>query len=272
MRFLSVGLVLILICEMGLWKSACASEPSVSIPDSLSSSAIAGKLVSLERRVAALEEEVALLKALTPPENAETGTNAEMERLRTENTKLRDILKTLALRGIPWAQMAAEEDPENNKLEAAATSLAERLYNTDDESEAARLATEIQSLGIPAVYALKRALADLPADTANSKRNRIESALARLTIQYQIAIQAKVLDAQPRAGLVVLDAGRSKSVKEGYIFSIFRNSEFLGLVKVDQVYTDVSRAQAVGNLSPVHPGDSAVSSASKPVSPSSQTP
>ena len=65
-------------------------------------------------------------------------------------------------------------------------------------------------------------------------RALLEASLAQERRAHQVA--ATKFDVEP--GLVLLDVGREEGVEEGYRFSIYRGTTFLGKVQVERVLRD----------------------------------
>ena len=61
-------------------------------------------------------------------------------------------------------------------------------------------------------------------------------------VQPRQAIRGKVTAADPRLGLVVLNAGQRQGARKGHSFVVFRGSQYVGKVVVDEVFPDVAAA------------------------------
>lgn len=58
-------------------------------------------------------------------------------------------------------------------------------------------------------------------------------------------IEATLADVDVQYGFVILDAGTRDQVARGYTFDVYRGGQWLGQVRVDQVYDDYSTARIV---------------------------
>lgn len=73
-------------------------------------------------------------------------------------------------------------------------------------------------------------------------------------------IDALVLDVNRDLKLVVLNKGKQDGVKEGYTFTIYRGSQYKGLVRVQDVQEGMCSALITGEKAPIERGDSATTS------------
>ena len=59
-------------------------------------------------------------------------------------------------------------------------------------------------------------------------------------VQPKKGIRAKVTAVDPRLGLAVINAGQRRDVRKGYEFIVFRGSQYIGKLVVDEVFPDVA--------------------------------
>lgn len=76
-------------------------------------------------------------------------------------------------------------------------------------------------------------------------------------ILAQPPIEALVLDVQKDLKLVILNKGKKDSVKPGYVFDIYRGSQYKGQVRITDVQDGMSSGQILNEKTAIGRGDSA---------------
>jgi|SRR5262245_17833003 len=73
----------------------------------------------------------------------------------------------------------------------------------------------------------------------------------------QPQIEALVLDVKKDLKLVILNKGKKDEVKVGYVFDIYRGSQYKGQVRIQDVQEGMSSALILNEMNPIGRGDSA---------------
>jgi len=78
-----------------------------------------------------------------------------------------------------------------------------------------------------------------------------------LKVEGEVSIEAKVLEVNRQLGQVVLDKGLRDGMRAGYVFDVYLDAEFKGIVRVEEVQETMSSARIVSEKREMSPGDSA---------------
>ena len=73
-------------------------------------------------------------------------------------------------------------------------------------------------------------------------------------------IEALVLDVKKDLKLVILNKGKKDDVKVGYVFDIYRGSQYKGQVRIQDVQEGMSSGVILNEKDPIGRGDSATTS------------
>jgi septal ring factor EnvC (AmiA/AmiB activator) len=172
----------------------------------------------------------------------EQAANAELRKsVEGANQTLRTIEATLSSAQEQIAAMQRAKEEAEAKMREAVDR--QRVA----ESEVTRLTSETEDQS-GQIDSLGRQIASLSDD-----RERLQTLIDMAkeagfdvtSLMAQPAINGKVVDVDPRAGVVVLSVGAQAEVKKGFRFQVFRGNQYVGEVIVDAVYPDLSAASVV---------------------------
>jgi predicted nucleic acid-binding Zn-ribbon protein len=173
---------------------------------------------------------------------SEQKTNAELRKSVEETSQtLKTIQQSLASaqeqisgmqKGKEEAEQKMREAVEKQRVaEAEVTRL--KAESEDKTGQVAKLTEQITGL-----------TTDL--DKANTKiQMAVDAGVNPDMLIGQPAINGKVVEVDPKAGVVVLSVGRQANVEKGFTFHVYRGNEYLGMVRVDAVYPDLSAASVL---------------------------
>ncbi|MFH1377673.1 MAG: hypothetical protein ABIH86_02865 [Planctomycetota bacterium] len=255
----------IIIPVTALFASFCAGGQTAA-SESPAESVDSDRLAALEKQVVALSQSVVELKQRRTVV-AETTTPAETIALRAENRRLKRVLETLSEKGVPWASLATAPDLALEKQLTAVGMLIDSYRLTvesdmDADEKAAALKDaekKIIPFGAVGIAGIQRALANLPDTATEDGRRALELLLAIVSVRESIGIQAEVIDAQPAAGIIVLNKGLLDGLTPGRAITVIRDGQYIAQAIVDRAFSDVCRAKIAGDSKAVRIGDSAFS-------------
>jgi chromosome segregation ATPase len=87
-----------------------------------------------------------------------------------------------------------------------------------------------------------------------------ETGASAAVFQTQKAIEALVLDVNKDLKLVILNKGKKDDVKIGYVFDIYRGSQYKGQVRIQDVQEGIASGLILSEKSAIGRGDSATTS------------
>lgn len=87
-----------------------------------------------------------------------------------------------------------------------------------------------------------------------------ETGVAATSFQAQPAIEALVLDVKKELKLVILNKGKKDDVKVGYVFDIYRGSQYKGQVRIQDVQESMASGLILNEKTAIGRGDSATTS------------
>ncbi|MHC5212326.1 MAG: hypothetical protein ACYTG2_16540 [Planctomycetota bacterium] len=167
---------------------------------------------------------------------------ADNQQLRDDVTKINDKLTTLESGFSSTLQRNQELTDLNATLRAESM----------DAKEAQRQAELGQRESADQLAAAERQASELQAELgaatakANDAAKLLEVAIASgfdpTSVVAMPRIEANVADVDEQYGFVVLDKGANDQVEKGFTFEIHRGGDYLGRVKVDQVYANYATA------------------------------
>jgi DNA repair exonuclease SbcCD ATPase subunit len=104
----------------------------------------------------------------------------------------------------------------------------------------------------------KRALAD-QVETLDTRMQVMmkQTGINAPDVFAQPAIQALVLDVKKDLKLVILNKGKKDEVKPGYVFDIYRGSQYKGRVRIQDVQEGMSSGLILSEMNAIGRGDSA---------------
>jgi chromosome segregation ATPase len=87
-----------------------------------------------------------------------------------------------------------------------------------------------------------------------------ETGVAATSFQTQPAIEALVLDVKKELKLVILNKGKKDDVRVGYVFDIYRGSQYKGQVRIQDVQESMASGLILNEKTAIGRGDSATTS------------
>lgn len=181
-------------------------------------------------------------------ENAERSMSKEEldnQQLRDDLTKITAKLDNLEASFQATERRNAELNDLNGELrdQAAAAKEAQReaeLARRDMEDELASLRRERTDLD-EQITALMEDVRGLEA----LKETAVAAGFNPTSVMAAPQIEATLAEVDSQYGFVILDAGMRDDVARGFTFDVYRGGQWLGQVRVDQVYDDYSTARIV---------------------------
>jgi ABC-type transporter Mla subunit MlaD len=178
--------------------------------------------------------------------------NAERtsQRLETDNQQLRDDVSKINVKLDTLESSLTGLEQRNQELNA----LNAQYLNEKRDAEAAQLAAEQAARDVQDQLAeLGRQVTELQDQLALARSDADEAAklleVAKAggfdptTVVAMPRIEATVAEVDDEYGFVILDKGKDDQVQTGYTFEVHRGGNYLGRVKVDQVYANYSTAR-----------------------------
>jgi hypothetical protein len=181
-------------------------------------------------------------------ENAERSKAKEEldnQQLRDDLTKINSKLDSLEAAFQATERRNTELVDLNSELKDAAAAAKEaqrdaELGRRDMEDELAGLRRERTDLD-EQITALMEEMRGLEA----LKETAIAAGFNPTSVMAAPQIEATLAEVDTQYGFVILDAGTRDEVARGYTFDVYRGGQWLGQVRVDQVYDDYSTARIV---------------------------
>ncbi len=173
---------------------------------------------------------------------AEQGKNNELRKSLEEMSQtLKTIETTLASSQEQVAALQkAKEESETSMREAVDKQRVAEAEVTRLRSEGDDKGGQIEKLGMQLVSVREeRDKLQTLVDMAS------EAGFDMSSLMAQPAINGRVVEVDPHAGVVVLSVGAQAGVKKGYTLHVYRGGDYVGMVMVDDVYPDLSAASIV---------------------------
>jgi hypothetical protein len=176
-------------------------------------------------------------------ENKSVKLEADNQQLRDDVSKINNTLSSFQSTFSTTEQRVQELTEQNGTLREEMMNAKEAANNAETakgEAEANVAAAELKLSELQAE--LDKTKGDL--STANKL---VEVAKASgvdvKNVMAMPRIDATVAEVDETYGFVVLDKGKKDNVEKGFTFDIHRNGEYLGRVKVDQIYDNYATAR-----------------------------
>ncbi|MBI1853838.1 MAG: hypothetical protein HYR85_26170 [Planctomycetes bacterium] len=115
------------------------------------------------------------------------------------------------------------------------------------EAEVTRLKSESEDKS-GQVGKLSEQIADLNTKLEQAQtqiRIAIENGFDMSKLAAMPAINGKIVEVDMKTGVVVLSVGAQAEIKKGYTLHVYRGQDYIGMVRVDAVYPDLSAASVV---------------------------
>lgn len=176
-------------------------------------------------------------------ENKAAKMEADNQQLRDDVSKINASLQALDSSFSTTQQRLIELTDQNTQLQQAVM----------DSKTAASAAVDAKSKAEAAVADGQREVADLK-DKLDAANSDLASANKLLEVAKAFGVDLNNVMAMPRIdatvaevddqyGFVVLDKGRKDNVERGFTFDVHRDGQYLGRVKVDEIYDNYSTAR-----------------------------
>jgi septal ring factor EnvC (AmiA/AmiB activator) len=198
--------------------------------------------VRSQLKVSEIEKADALQKSGVATENLNTMTK-QVENMRLELADTRKVVVALKDRETVLraneAELKKERDSLKNDVSRSRQDLAE-LHR-----DRKRIAEELGN-------------ADYVIRTMITKGYDVYTIVGSTALGPVPDVRTKVVDVRPHTGHVALGAGKASGVKEGHLFLVYRDKEYLGKVRVVTVWDTFSGGTIIERKQPIKAGDEAM--------------